>query len=70
MNFRIKQISQNSKLKSELDECKQKLVGEEEEIKRLHKKIQKISRENVELGRSLRKGIVIVGLYKSVYRNY
>ena len=53
INSRIKPISQNSKLKSELAECKQKLVGEEEEIKRLHKKIQKISRENVELGRSL-----------------
>lgn len=53
INSRIKPISQNSKLKSELAECKQKLAGEEEEIKRLHKKIQKISRENVELGRSL-----------------
>lgn len=46
-------ISESAKLKAEILEYTKKLTEENEENKRLHKKIQKFSRENVELGRAL-----------------
>ncbi|OMJ77213.1 hypothetical protein SteCoe_23250 [Stentor coeruleus] len=46
-------ITESAKLKAEILEYTKKLTEESEENKRLHKKIQKFSRENVELGRAL-----------------
>ncbi|OMJ88666.1 hypothetical protein SteCoe_9366 [Stentor coeruleus] len=46
-------INEITKYKTEILEFSRKLTEEIEENKRLHKKVQKFSRENVELGRAL-----------------
>lgn len=45
--------SETSQLKSEIVEFSKKLTEEIEENKRLHRKVQKFSKENVDLGRAL-----------------
>lgn len=45
--------AENRKLKSEIFEFSKKLTEEIEENKQLHRKVQKFSRENVEMGRAL-----------------
>jgi Translin-associated factor X-interacting N-terminus len=46
-------LSESSQLKSDLSEFKKKLTEEVDMNKRLHKKLQKFSKENVDLGRAL-----------------
>ena len=53
MSSKALQSAENKKLKSEIFEFSKKLTEEIEENKQLHRKVQKFSRENVEMGRSL-----------------
>ena len=53
MSSKALQSAENRKLKSEIFEFSKKLTEEIEENKQLHRKVQKFSRENVEMGRSL-----------------
>lgn len=53
INLNSISISENNKLKEDIQEHTRKLTEKTEEIRQLHKKIQKFSRENVELGRAL-----------------
>lgn len=53
INLNTISISENDKLKEDIQEHTRKFTEKIEEIRQLHKKIQKFSRENVELGRAL-----------------
>ncbi|OMJ85247.1 hypothetical protein SteCoe_13483 [Stentor coeruleus] len=53
INLNSISVSENNKLKEDIQEYMRKLTEKTEEIKLFHKKIQKLSRENVELGRAL-----------------
>ena len=53
LTVKINSSKEVKKLKSEIFEFSKKLTEEIEENKQLHRKVQKFSRENVELGRAL-----------------
>ncbi|OMJ94587.1 hypothetical protein SteCoe_2235 [Stentor coeruleus] len=53
INLNSISISENEKLKEDIQEYIRKFAEKTEEIRQLHKKIQKFSRENVNLGRAL-----------------